>query len=54
MIRNKRKRQHIRYMYKRINELHNSIFKHAIHGLIKQNDILLYKKYNSRLILLEF
>ncbi len=61
----KRKRNHINYIYKAINELHSDIFNSAFE-LVNfpevsgyDRDVLkvktkLYKKYNRRLRLLEF
>jgi hypothetical protein len=48
-----RKRKHINYVRNYICELHNDIFKNAIHGSIQPQYSLLYKKWSKYLRILE-
>ena len=48
-----RKRKHIRYVRSCVCDLHNKIFKHAIHGHIHPSHGSIYKKWSRYLRILE-
>ena len=50
----KKKKKHINYVTDYVCELHNTIFKNAIHGEVSPIKAELYKKYNRYLRLLKF
>ena len=50
----KRKRKHIDYVRDYVCDLHNIIFKNALHGELSPIKSELYKKYSKYLKLLEF
>jgi len=49
-----RKRNHINYVTDYVCEVHNTIFKNAIHGELSPIKASLFKKYNRYLKLIKF
>lgn len=49
-----RKARHLRYMHRRIMDLHNEIFADALKNKLNANSIELIKKYRKRLKLLRY